>query len=436
MIKISKENEFNLESIFGKEKVKKWIKKYLILINKDIQKWLFDKIDKYSENGKNPSNFTLTTYINQLQNYCNFNQVLNPTELLKEEIDVRNLRVKKYLNFLLNEKDEKEFKKIGFNKKPNHVSVTNMIQSRIKSFYSSRGCPISYGMDTANSGVNKNELNLTGEFGKDIVRKIKTKLESPEFRLIVQFQTQLGLRINDVLQELKTGNYSIEKYKDHYFIPNFKTMKYGIIINNLFFTTELTELLQTIYNIDDLTKLDLTNILKTNRNTEIDQKSFLQRLKDVMKDLGIDGNLKTHTFRKYFSSQVRKCKKLDIEFKEHLMGHTSFNLSQSYNNNLRDIEWYYSQWKKIEILICIDCIIYDQTNVEVKNLKEKYDELIKENIEKDKDLNSIKEYIKAINPFILNAFKESIEPNFDENPTFIDKDGMKKIIQLAEKLNL
>ena len=38
MIKISKENEFNLESIFGKKKLEKWIKKYLILINKDIQR--------------------------------------------------------------------------------------------------------------------------------------------------------------------------------------------------------------------------------------------------------------------------------------------------------------------------------------------------------------------------------------------------------------
>lgn len=396
MIKISKEKEFNLESIFGKEKVKKWIKKYPILVNKDVESWLFDKIDKYSQNGKDPSKFTLTTYINQLQSYCKYNQVSNPTELLQEEIDSRNLRVKKYLTFLLNGKDEKEFKEIGFNKKPNSVSVTNMIQSRIKSFYSSRGVPISFGMDTAKSGVNKNELNLTGEIGKDIVKKIKTKLESPEFRLIVQFQTQLGLRINDVLEELKTGNYSIEKYKEHYFIPNFRTMKYGIIINYLFFTKELTELLQTIYNIDDLTKLDLTKILKTNRNSEIDQNSYLQRLKEVMKDLGIEGNLKTHTFRKYFSSQVRQCKKLDSEFKEHLMGHTSFNLSQAYNNNFRDIEWFYSQWKMIETLVCVDCIIYDRTNAEVLELKEKNRELDNQINELLDDRINTKEQMKEL----------------------------------------
>jgi hypothetical protein len=55
--------------------------------------------------------------------------------------------------------------------------------------------------------------------------------------------------------------------------------------------------------------LDLTKILKTNRGTSIKKLDFLGRLKDVVKDIGIEENIKTHSFRKYFSSQVRiKCK--------------------------------------------------------------------------------------------------------------------------------
>lgn len=406
MLEIDKEKEFNLKKIYGSTLYNKWIKKYPILTNEDVLAWLRDKIDKFSNSGKDKSKFAITTYANQLQSYCLFNQVDNPTELLKEEIDVRNLRLKKYLNFLLLAKSEEELskiKEIGFNKKPSEVSIRNMIQSRLKSFYSNRGANISFGIETAKSGKNENEINLTGDNGKDIIKKIKIKLESPEFKLVVQLQTQLGLRIDDVLNELPSGKYKIEKYGEHYFIKNFRTQKIGVVINYLFFTRELSELFQSIYNLDDLTKLDLTTILKTNRDTRIDQNSFLQRIKEVFDELGINGNIKTHSFRKYFSSQVRKCKKLDAEFKEHLMGHAEFNLSQSYNNNLRDIEWFYNNWKKIEILVCVDCIVYDTTNKDIiklkeenLKLKEQVDLALKGKIELEKEMDSLKKMVSDL----------------------------------------
>jgi len=406
MLEINKEKEFNLKKIYGSKFYDKWIKKYPILANEDVLAWLRDKLDKFSNSGKDKTKFSITTYVNQLQSYCLYNQVNNPTELLKEEIDIRNLRLKKYLNFLLLAKSEEELKKIkeiGFNKKPSDVSVRNMIQSRIKSFYSNRGANISYGIETAKSGKNENEINLTGDYGKEIIKKIKTKLESPEFRLVVQLQTQLGLRIDDVLNELPSGDYKIEKYGDHYFIKNFRTQKIGVVINYLFFTRELSELFQSIYNFDDLTKLDLTTILKTNRDTRIDQNSFLQRIKEVFNELGINGNIKTHSFRKYFSSQVRNCKKLDDEFKEHLMGHAEFNLSQAYNNNLRDIEWFYHNWKYIETIICVDCIVYDNTNKDIIKLKEENLKLkeqvelaLKGKLELEKEMTSLKEMVSNL----------------------------------------
>jgi uncharacterized coiled-coil protein SlyX len=143
-----------------------------------------------------------------------------------------------------------------------------------------------------------------------------------------------------------------------------------VVINYLFFPKELTILFQSIYNAE-LTQIDLTNILNTNRGTRINKKDYLERIKNIGEELGISQNIKTHSFRKYFSSQIRRLRDLDMEFKEHLMGHKGQNLSQSYNNNLRDVEWYYNQWCKIENAICIECEIVDKTNKEIADLRVK-----------------------------------------------------------------
>lgn len=395
MIDIDIEKDIDLIKIFGKDKIQKYNKKYSILSNKDVLSWIKNKINKYTNKGKEENKFSLTSYVNALQIYCNYNKVENPSDLLTEEIDKRNGRVKRYLMFLMNAKSEEEIQeiiKIGFKKKPSEVSVRNLVQSRIKSFYSDRGSSVSFGLDTAKSGQNKHEIYLT----RSIIKKIKAKFESPEYRLICKFQTQLGLRISDVLEGLTSGKYLIERFKEHYFIRNFRTQKMGIVINYMFLTEELTSLIQSIYGAEDLTQLDLTTIMKTKKGTTISKTDYLNRMKIVAKDIGITGNVKTHSFRKYFSSQVRKCKEVDDEFKEHLMGHSSYNLSQSYNNNLKDIEWVYEEWSKLETLICVDCIVYDRTSKEIINLKAQYKELIKKNIKKDKENLNLKEQVDKL----------------------------------------
>ncbi|MFW6283045.1 MAG: tyrosine-type recombinase/integrase, partial [Minisyncoccales bacterium] len=180
------------------------------------------------------------------------------------------------------------------------------------------------------------------------------------------------------------------------FIKNFKTKKVGVTINYVFFTKELSTLIQSVHGIKDLTQLDTSKLMKTRNGTNILQNDYLQKIKEIAEDVGIKGNIKTHAFRKYFSSQVRKCKHVDDEFKEHLMGHVSYNLAQAYNNNLKDIAWYYNNWKKLETLVCVDCIVYDHTSKKVKNLEDKYNNIVKETTEKDKKISQLEEQNKKL----------------------------------------
>ncbi|MHA2009112.1 MAG: hypothetical protein ACW980_17505, partial [Promethearchaeota archaeon] len=233
MIDIKNNNVLNLKKIYGKNKktgkyfVEEWEKDYPVLMNEDAFAWIRDKMDKFTQSGKPAVKFSITTYLKPLQQYCDFNEVKNPSDLLEEELDDRNARVRAYIDFLLKDNSDKEkLQSLGFRKPPSEVTVRNMVQSRIKSFYSARGKPITYGIKTATSGENRREIILT----KSLIKKLKSKLESPEYRLIVKFQTQLGLRISDILEGLTSGKYEIEKYQDHYFIKNFRTMKIGTTI--------------------------------------------------------------------------------------------------------------------------------------------------------------------------------------------------------------
>jgi hypothetical protein len=255
---ISKEEEFNLSKIFGQKKVDKWLRDYPIFKNNDVEKWIIDKIDKFTDEGKDAVKFAVTGYLKPLYQYCLYNRVEDPSELLTEGIDERNLRLKKYLkDFLMSSKNDVEvYKKLGFRKQPSEVSVRNSIQSRIKSFYSNRGANVSYNMKSKKSGANIRELTLT----KSIIKKVQNKLESSDYRLICKSESQMGLRISDILVELTSGKYIVEKYNEHYFVRNFETQKRKVTINYLFFTKELEESLKANSGIDNLTQLDLTNL--------------------------------------------------------------------------------------------------------------------------------------------------------------------------------
>ncbi|KKM58308.1 hypothetical protein LCGC14_1549610 [marine sediment metagenome] len=373
MLDINKDKEFNLIKIFGSKKVDNWKKKFSILNDKSILAWIRDKIDKYTDEGKKAENFTISAYLNGLSQYCKHNKVENPSELLKEELDNRNLRVKNYLQFLLTYKKEKSdyLEALGFRsgKRPSNVTIRNNIQAKIKSFYSNRGVPITYNLKSVKQGANINEITLT----KDIIKKLQSKLESANYRLICKFESQTGLRINDVVVEMTNGKYVIEKYQEHYFIRNFKTQKENVVINFLFFTKELAEMVQSVNAIDDLTKLDLTKLFLTRKNTRINKADYLRRLKEIIKALGIEGNIKTHGLRKYYNSKLAKNRKLldDDRILTHWEGREAPYTDQIYSRHIKDIDFYYTEWKKMEEFICIDCIVYDKTNVEVLEHKEK-----------------------------------------------------------------
>ena len=480
MLDINKDKEFNLINIFGKEKVEKWNKSYSILSNKDVFAWIRDKIDKYTDEGKNANKFTITAYLNKLQQYCNYNkkhyQLNNPSELLQEtDIDERNLRVKKYLQYLLKytKKDITELKELGFAKIPTSVTIRNNIQAKIKSFYSNRGLPISYNLKSAKQGANKNEITLT----KDIIKKIQSKLESSNYRLICKFETQTGLRISDIIEELTIEDkYKIEFYQEHYFVRNFITQKETVTINYLIFTKELTELIQSIYSIDDLTKLDLNTLFlarktpKTERdlkgkalrdkknkivyvlddnnnkiyeNNRVNKNDYLSRLKAIISELGIKGNIKTHGLRKYYNSQLSKNrKKLDDDrILTHWEGREAHYTEQIYSRHIKDLDFYYTEWKKMESEICIDCIVYDDThkdtkrhNKEILDLKEKNIELtkqvetvLKEKIESKKRINELEESIKKVNEILPNLI-ESNKFFKNQYTTLLNKISDKEII--------
>jgi len=412
MIKI--ENIFNFEKIFAHklyDRIGKTLKKngeprkiegfytrYPFLKNEDVKKWINAKLNKYTRTGKEPENFKIVSYLGALKKYLKFNKTNNPSELLKENIDDRNKRLLHFLG---------ESIRNGTNR----VTVHNNYQALIKSFYSARGSPMSDGLPTLSSGANKNEIRLN----KESLLLIQNKLERPEYKIILKCMILLGLRISDVLNELTSElneepKYKLEKHGEHYYIDKFLTRKENIIINYMFFPKELEKLLKSTYNINDLTNLDLRTILKTRNGSNIKRNTFLDRVKTITNELGIKKNIKNHSFRKYFNTQICSINLLqynakigsDFEhtFKEHLMGHKSKSLSDAYNQDLSNIDKFYELWIPIERAICIDYEIIDNTAEEIKDIKA-------ELYEKDKEINNMKQ---VLNYFMneLNNLKKSV----------------------------
>lgn len=393
MLEINKNKEISIKKIFGTKKFNKWLKAYPILKNADVMNWLVDMIDQFTDEGKDADNFYIIGYLKPLYQYCLYNKVNNPTQLLEEEIDARNSRLKKYLSYLLTISEE-EAKKLSFRKPPSEVTIRNMLQSRIKSFYSNRGVPIGFNMKTKKSGANIDELILT----KEIIKQIQSKLESIQYRLIFKFESQTGLRIGDILEEIPCGKYKIEKYQKQYFIRNFETQKEKVIINFLFFTQELADLVQSAYPEKDLSELDLKCLFKTRKENNINKNDYLMRLKEITKELGINGNFKTHSLRKYFTTSISAGENVDNKFNFHIEGRESNYRDVTYDNNLKNINWYYEKWLIVEKKVCVDCIVVDKTNKEVIELKKKMikkdeeiESLLKVNIEMENKYEELKE---------------------------------------------
>ncbi|MFW9969335.1 MAG: tyrosine-type recombinase/integrase [Candidatus Odinarchaeota archaeon] len=402
MMDIEKKNEIDFSKIYGDDKYKKWVKAYPIFKNKDVEAWIRDMIDQFTDEGKEPQKFLIQSYLKSLHQYCIYNQTDDPSNFLKEDVDTRNLRFKKYIMFLMNVKDEDPMlKKLGFRnaKSPSEVTIRNGVQAKIKSFYSNRGVPITYKLKTVKSGANINELVLN----KNCIKLIQAKLESVNYRLICKFESQTGLRISDILEEIPSGKYKIEKYQEHYFIRNFRTQKEMVTINYLFFTQELTELIQSAIGETDLTKLDLTTLFQTRQGNKINSINYLERLKLIVDELGLNGNIKTHGLRKYFTTQLSKgAKKLeDDRIILHLEGREAPYRDQAYLTHIKDIDYYYREWKKIETDICVDCVVYDNTNKKIVKLEQ---EIL--------DLKQQKEIVQQDN-LVLKQVVDELRDNVD-----------------------
>jgi len=377
----------DLKTIFGTRKrdnksyVDIWKEKYPIFENNDVFKWIIVKMKKFAQKpNKEPRDFNITSYINPLQKYCDFNNVSNPSELLKENIDNRNKRVVDYLVHLINVE------------KKNAVSVKNAYQSRIKSFYSARGSPITDGLETENEGLNHNEMNLN----REKIQAILNMINNSNYKLTAKTQALLGLRIGDVLKELP--KYKIFKHKEHFYIRNFLTIKENVRIKYVFFPNELTKLLQSIYQIEDLRKLDLSSrFLKTRKSKNKGDKvilssEYLRKLKVVTNKVYPNEVMRSHSFRKYFATQISRVNLTkirndigsDVEsnFKEHLLGHKVHYSTTVYNQILNDINQFYELWKPLEASLCIDCEIVNTTNQDILKLKE-------ENVKLEEQINTL-----------------------------------------------
>ena len=381
-----------LEKVFGQDMMQKWNKKYEVLTSEQVQKWIEAKMKKFANKGKDASKFKPTGYLNAMNQYAKFSN-LTPDEMLKEDIDTRNSRLMHYLNYLIKEKGR------------NPVSVVNGYQSKIKSFFSQRGFPISAQIPCFDSGLNKNEIFLE----REMIQTIEHAFNSPQYRLLIKTQAQLGLRIEDCLEELCSGNYEIEEYKGYYFIRNFMTQKEKVVINFLFFPTELSNLFKSAMNCQDLTQLDLTGLFKSRiSDNRISQSNYLTRMKELVAKLGYKGNVKTHSFRKWFITQVTGSDE-KLEFREHLAGHKQQKLSNAYVRTLSNIETFFQSWLNIEPQICIDAEVIDKTDDKIIALEQELAEekTLREQMKKEysKEILELKNMLVKMND-IITGLKE------------------------------
>lgn len=391
--------EKTLSDIFGKEKYESWLSLYSILENKSVHAWIIGKIGKFASRGKPEANFNVAGLVKPLQDYCNYYNA-TPDELLSENLDERNARLQDYLTKMLNGAISKQDKKGAFTNEPYaESSVKNKIQGSIKSFFSYNANAITYAIPTVDSGTTEGTIDEI-IFSKEMLDLVFNGLRSIEYRLILKCQAGLGLRINDVLDELtaeKNGKakYRFRKHNNHYYIRNFETGKQKVVINFLFFPNELTRLFESAYgNIEkiDLRDCFMNRIKKENgslKPNRIAQNDFLKMLKKTASECGITDNgninVKTHSVRKFFNTCVQQITvkdangnintSLDIALKKNLTGHKFEMENAVYNQLLKSIDWYYENWLKMENCISISTEIRDETNEKVQTLENELSEM-------------------------------------------------------------
>jgi hypothetical protein len=77
--------------------------------------------------------------------------------------------------------------------------------------------------------------------------------------------------------------------------------------------------------------------------------------------------------------------KPEPEFREHLIAHKAQNLASAYNQDLKNREFFFQEWYKVEFFLCIDYVVVDKSDNKVIQLEKDFAE---EKVKKDAIIES------------------------------------------------
>ena len=173
--------------------------------------------------------------------------------------------------------------------------------------------------------ANKKTLALTTEQYKDIITTMRTgfigaddKVFNPNTRIatILVLQANLGLRIGDVLQ-LRLNSFIKDGDRYRLDITEKKTSK----SRTFTVPAEIYSYIQG-YAYDNEIKV-------TAKLFEIGERAVQKQLKLVVDHLGIQG-IGTHSFRKYFATQIYINNNYNIKLVSELLQHSNTTITQRY----------------------------------------------------------------------------------------------------------
>ena len=173
--------------------------------------------------------------------------------------------------------------------------------------------------------MNKKTVALTKEQYKLIINTIRegfidnNKPFRPNNRLatILVLQANLGLRISDILN-LKLNSFVKDGNRYRLDIIEQKTSK-----------TRTFTVPTEIYNFIKMYVLE-NKIKPTARIFPIGERAVQKQLKLVVEHLGLSNNISTHSFRKYYATEIYINNNYNIALVKELLQHSSVSTTQRY----------------------------------------------------------------------------------------------------------
>lgn len=172
--------------------------------------------------------------------------------------------------------------------------------------------------------MNKKTKALDQDQYKEIIETIRKGFEydghtfKPNNRLatMLVIQANLGVRISDILK-LTLNDIVKENGRFHLDIVEQKTGK----ARNFTVPAGLYEYLREY--------AELNKIMPTARLFPVCERAVQKQLKIVADYMGID-NISTHSFRKFYATEIYLNNDYDIELVRHLLQHSSSSVTQKY----------------------------------------------------------------------------------------------------------